>query len=326
MHFLKRLGFLLFLFFIVAAATLTSFAGAAKSSYQLVQDWPRLPAGFVFGQVSGLDVDSHNHVWVFNRGYKPIVCLDGNTGQIIASWGDGMFVRPHGLRVDKQDNVWVTDKDAQLIYKFSHEGKLLLTIGTKGAPGVDANHFDGPADLAFMPNGDFYLADGYQNNRIVKFSSEGKMLLEWGHKGSRPGEFDVPHSVAVDTQGRVYVADRSNSRIQVFDAEGKFLREWKSAELGRPWGVTVGHDGYLYVVDGGDGFLTQSKTDPNPNRPDRARILKLDLEGKIVDSFGSFGRYAGQFIWPHSVAIGKDGAVYVSEVHTGMRVQKFVRR
>jgi DNA-binding beta-propeller fold protein YncE len=227
--------------------------------------------------------------------------------------------------VDPQDNIWVTDKDHHLIYKFSHEGKLLLTLGTKGVPGADATHFDGPADLAFTPEGDFYLADGYQNNRIVKFSRDGKMLFEWGKKGSGPGEFDVPHSVAYH-RGRVYVADRSNGRIQIFDGEGKFIEQWKDPALGRPWGVTSAPDGDLFVVDGGDGYITQSKTSPNPGGPDRARVLRLDQAGRIKDTLGSFGRYEGQFIWPHSVAVGRDGAVYVAEVHTGMRVQKFVRR
>ena len=256
----------------------------------------------------------------------PIMAFDGTTGELIASFGDGMFLRPHGLRVDGQDNIWVTDKDYNQIHKFSHDGRLLMTIGAKGVPGQDGNHFNGIADLAFTSAGDFYVADGYQNNRIAKFSKDGKFLFEWGSKGDQPGQFNVPHSVAVDAKGRVYVADRSNFRVQVFDSQGRFLRQWKGPEIGCPWGVTVGPDGFLYMVDGGDAFLTQNRLDPNPTRNDRAGILKMDLDGNIVEKFGSYGHYDGQFIWPHDVAVGKDGAVYVGDVHTGMRVQKFVKR
>ncbi|MBV9085245.1 MAG: hypothetical protein JOZ62_21420 [Acidobacteriaceae bacterium] len=298
----------------------------SRTAYHVVLGWPVLPKGFSFGQVCGLDVDSQNHVWLFHRGaLKPIVALDGNTGEVITSFGENMFVRPHGLRVDPEGYVWVTDKDDNLIYKFTRDGKVVMRIGTKGKAGWDATHFDGVADLAFTPDGDFYVADGYQNSRVVRFSKEGRAQFEWGEKGSGPGQFDCPHSVALDRQGLVYVADRGNSRVQIFDPGGRFLREWKSTELGRPWGVAVGPDNFAYVVDGGDAFLNQSRTDPNPTELDHAQVSKLDLNGNIVDCFGRYGRYEGQFIWPHNVAVGEDGAVYVSEVHTGMRVQKFVK-
>jgi peptidylamidoglycolate lyase len=299
---------------------------AGRTRYEVVHGWPQVPAGFSFGHVPGVAVDSHDHVWVFHRGIHPIVQFEGKTGRFVRWFGDGTFLRPHGLRVDAQDNVWVTDKDQNLIYKFDHDGKLLMTVGTKGVKGADATHFDGVADLAFAPNGDFYVADGYYNNRIAKFSKDGKFLMQWGSKGTAPGQFDVPHGIAIDRQQRLYVADRSNARVQVFDAGGKFLREWKSAELGRPWGVTVTRDGFLYLVDGGDAFLTQNKTDPNPTSTDRARVLKMDLDGHVLATIGSYGRYDGQFIWAHSVAVGGDGALYVADVHTGMRVQKFVSR
>jgi DNA-binding beta-propeller fold protein YncE len=139
--------------------------------------------------------------------------------------------------------------------------------------------------------------------------------MDWGQKGRGPGEFDLPHSVAIDAQGRVYVADRGNARIQVFDAAGKFLHEWKSPELGRPWSVTIGPDNLLYVVDGGD---------LKPNPPDRGRLLKLNLNGKILAKWSRFGNYDGQLYWGHDLAVGKDGAVYVGDVSHGMRVQKFI--
>jgi peptidylamidoglycolate lyase len=298
--------------------------------YSVVHGWPQLPDGFVLGQVSGVAVDSHNHVFVFHRAENSwsadkthviasatVLCFDGSSGKLLFSWGQNRFVEPHGLRVDHEDNVWLTDRALQEVFKFSHDGKLLLAIGTERTPGVDATHFNLPADIAFASDGSIYVADGYGNNRIAKFSADGKFQQDWGRKGSADGEFDLPHSVAVDAQGLVYVADRNNARIQVFDANGKFLKAWKSSELGRPWSLTVGPDNLLYVVDGGD---------LKPNPPDRGQLLKLDLSGKVLAKWSRFGNYDGQIYWGHDVAVGKDGAVYVGDVYHGMRVQKFVAR
>lgn len=281
----------------------------------MVHGWPQLPEGFALGQVSGVDVDSHNHVWVFHRGDRPILCLDGATGKILASWGDGMFTTAHGLNADARDNIWVTDAGHHQVYKFSHSGELLLTMGAKGVPGLDGTHFNMPTDVVVNTAGEIYVSDGYGNSRVAKFSPDGKFLMDWGSKGDRPGEFDTPHGIAIDAQGRIYVADRANARVEVFDGGGKFLAQWKGPDLGRPWGLDAGSDGFLYVADGGD---------LNPKPPDRGRVVKLDLQGKIVDKFGSFGSYDGQFYWAHDVAAGRDGAVYVVDVHLGMRVQKFV--
>jgi len=286
------------------------------SSYQVVHGWPKLPHELTLGQVSGVDVDSHNHVFVFHRENPPILCLDGASGRLLHSWGHNQFIRPHGLKVDQQDNVWVTDVYRHQVFKFSHSGKLLLTLGVEKEPGIDDRHFNKPTDVAFSSNGDVYVSDGYGNSRIVKLSSTGTFLLEWGSKGDQPGQFDIPHGITVDGAGKVYVADRSNSRIQIFDHRGKFLKEWKSQDLGRPWAVNLGRDGFLYVVDGGD---------LNPNPPDRGYALKLDLEGKILDKWGGFGSYDGQFYWAHTIAAARNGDVYVGDVHFGMRVQKFFK-
>ncbi|HVS87735.1 MAG TPA: peptidyl-alpha-hydroxyglycine alpha-amidating lyase family protein [Candidatus Acidoferrum sp.] len=289
-----------------------------------------MPEGFVLGQVSGVSVDSHNHVFVFHRAENSwaadkshpipsptVLCFDGATGKLLSSWGENRFLEPHGLRIDRSDNVWVTDRGLHQVFKFSQDGKLLMTLGTERVPGLDGTHFNRPTDVAFAADGSIYVSDGYGNSRVAKFSAEGKFLLDWGHKGQGPGEFDLPHSVAVDTQGRVYVADRMNVRIQIFDANGKFLNMWKSDELGRPWGLAIGPDGLLYMVDGGD---------LKPGPPDRGRILKMDLNGKILAKWSRFGNYDGQIYWGHDIALGKDGAVYVGDVHHGMRVQKFVPR
>jgi len=324
-----RISFLVISLALISPFSLGQQSGAGEP-YSVVHGWPQLPPGFVLGQVSGVAVDSHNHVFVFHRAENSwatdkshsiasptILCFDGASGKLLSSWGQNRFLEPHGLRVDRDDNVWVTDRALQQVFKFSHDGKLLLTLGTERVPGLDSTHFNLPADIAFASDGSIYVADGYGNNRVAKFSSDGKFLLDWGRKGKETGEFDLPHSVAVDAQGLVYVADRSNSRIQIFDATGKFLKMWKSDELGRPWSLTVGPDNLLYVVDGGD---------LKPVPPDRGQILKLDLSGKILAKWSRFGNYDGQIYWGHDLAIGKDGAVYVGDVYHGMRVQKFIPR
>lgn len=308
-------------------------ASAHSLGYRVVHGWPQLPAGELLGQVSGVGVDSRGTVIVFRRAQRswlssadtlttdpietPTVLLfDGASGQQLGAWGAGRFAMPHSLTVDGQDNVWVTDVALHQVFKFTRNGALLLTLGERGVPGDDSVHFNRPTDVAVAPDGSFYVSDGYRNSRVVRFSKEGRYLFAWGRKGSLPGEFNVPHGIARDAAGRVYVADRSNARIQVFDSAGHFLAEWKGPELGRPWAVRVGADGYLYVIDGGDQPTTP---------PDRARILKLSLQGRVTDAFGRFGNYDGQFVWPHSLAVAPDGTVYVGDVSTGMRVQKFTR-
>jgi len=290
---------------------------ASPAPYQVTHGWPQLPEDFAFGAVSGVGVDSHNHVWVFHRGDRPVMCFDGDSGKLLASWGDGLIGLAHGLTVDSKDNIWLTDLNHHQIFKFSHGGELLMTVGAKDVPGLDGGHFNQPTHVAMGPGGEFYVSDGYVNNRVAKFAADGKFLLDWGTRGDKPGEFDLPHSIAADAKGNVYVADRSNSRIQVFDANGKFLHQWKSDELGRPWGLTISPDGYLYMVDGGD---------LKPKPPDRGMVVKLDLQGRILEKWGTFGSYDGQFYWAHGIAVARNGDLYVTDVHLGMRVQKFVRR
>lgn len=304
-------------------------AERAASPYQVVRGWPVLSEGFMLGHVTGVGVDSHNHVFVFHRAdhsilgktfaepisSPAILCFDGRTGALVASWGANRFLVPHGLRVDEHDNIWVTDIGLHQVLKFNHEGQLLMAVGEKGVAGLDGRHFNKPTDVAVAPDGSFYVSDGYGNSRVGKFSAQGEFLFDWGHKGDQPGEFDTPHSIAMDHEGRVYVADRSNSRIQVFRADGTFLSQWKSSELGRPWALSFGPDGCLYVVDGGD---------LKPWPPDRSHILRLDINGHILETWASFGNYEGQLFWGHDIAVGKDGAVYVGDI-LGRRVQKFTR-
>lgn len=306
--------------------------GATRSpAYRVVHGWPQLPPGELLGQVSGVGVDSRGTVIVFRRAQRTwpldgvlstdsidaptILLFDAASGRQVGAWGAGRFAMPHGLTVDHEDNVWVTDVALHQVFKFTRDGVLLLALGERGVPGDDSLHFNRPTDVAVAPDGSFYVSDGYRNSRVVRFSGDGRYLFSWGRKGSGPGEFDVPHGIARDAAGQVYVADRNNARIQVFDSVGRFIAEWKGPELGRPWAVRVGHAGDVYVVDGGDQPTTP---------PDRARILRLTRQGRVLESFGSFGNHDGQFVWPHAIAVAMDGTVYVGDVSTGMRVQKFI--
>lgn len=303
---------------------------ASGEIYRVVRDWPQLPAGIILGQVSGVDVDSQGRVFVFHRADRiwtgqdfgldmiqssTVLILDGNTGQLLESRGADMFVLPHGLTIDNQDNLWLTDVGLHQVFKFDPSGNLLMTLGERGIKGEDEFHFNQPTDVAVAEDGSFYVSDGYGNSRVIKFSPDGKFVMSWGSAGDAPGQFNTPHSIALDSAGNVYVADRGNARLQSFTPSGIFIKEWKGEEFGRPWAVRFDTNGNMYVVDGGDqlNFL-----------PDRARILKFDPNGNLLASFGSQGTKPGQFIWLHTIALGENGELYIGEVSTGMRIQKFV--
>lgn len=299
------------------------------ADYSVVHGWPNLQSGHILGQATGVGVDSHNHVFVFHRAgrewsdtapeetipFATVTVFDGATGEQIAEWGKDVFLMPHGLTIDDEDNVWLTDVHLHQVFKFTHDGELLLKLGTARTSGEDASHFNLPTDVAVLPGGGFYVSDGYGNSRVVKFSPSGEFEFQWGSKGSRQGEFDLPHGIAIDAEGRVYVADRSNLRVQVFDASGEFLSEWKSPQLGRPYGIAIGPEAKAYVVDGGD---------QPQHPPDRSQAFQLSLAGKIEAVFGSFGNQDGQFRLGHDIAVGEDGAVYVVDAW-GMRAQKFLQ-
>ena len=301
----------------------------AGTHREVVAGWPALPSTQLLGQCVGVGVDSQDNVLVFHRSgrewstpfpVEPIAVptvsvIHGRTGKLLATWGAGQFVMPHGLSLDREDNVWLTDVGRHQVFKFSHDGRLLLTLGERGVPGSDQSHFNLPTDVAALPDGSFYVSDGYKNTRVVKFNADGRYDFEWGGKGAGPGQFNLPHGVAVDGRGRVVVCDRSNSRLQVFDSKGKFLAEWKGPLIGRPYGVSIGSDGHIFAIDGGDPPLKQ---------PDRSRAVELDAEGRVLERFGAFGTEPGQFQLGHDIAVARDGSVYVADA-PGKRVQKFVR-
>jgi DNA-binding beta-propeller fold protein YncE len=202
--------------------------------YRPIENWAQLPAGIQWGQVISVQPDAHGNLWVFHRSEPPILEFDAS-GKLLKSFGAGMFVQPHGLTIDRDGNLWTTDSQAkdgkgQQVFKMSPDGKVLMTLGKAGVAGAGPDAFNGPSGVAIAANGDIFVADGHggdTNARVVKFSKDGKFIKEWGKKGTGPGEFDTPHSIAMDSKGRVFVADRGNSRIQIFDQDGKFIDQWK---------------------------------------------------------------------------------------------------
>ena len=319
--------------------------GAPEPAYCLAANWPMLPEGTALGQAAGLGIDSRGVVYVFHRGERSwgtapslaarartfwaslfdaesgretiaqdtILALDPATGALLASFGADRFRIPHGLTLDPENNIWVTDVGLHQVFKFSRDGKLLLTLGVAGRAGDDAAHFDGPTDVAVATDGAIYVADGYGNARVVKFSPTGDYVTEWGGHGASAGQFNVPHGIAIDARGQLYVADRGNARIQIFDGSGRFLRQISGPEIGRPWAVDVGADGTLYALDGGD---------QDPARP-RSGLLALTPDGEILSRWSGYGTEAGSLVWPHDLAVSSDSEVFVGEVLDANRVQKF---
>jgi peptidylamidoglycolate lyase len=299
--------------------------------YRLATGWPQLPDRFVLGNPSGLSVDRAGHLIVFCRGKRvwpqllpmpgslmktnTVLVLDSASGKLLNSWGAGQFIMPHGLTVDADDNIWVTDVGLHQVMKFTHDGRRLLTLGIAGQPGNDSLHFNRPTDVAIAPDGCFYVSDGYRNSRVIKFSPGGRYLFEWGKKGSGDGEFDIPHGLCLDGEGNVYVADRENRRIEVFDSSGRFLRQFNDPGFG--YICALAYDPRLHriiAVDDKSFFRLKHRG---------SDILVLDLDGKIIIRFGRSGAYTGPDCWYHDLALGPEGTIYVGDI-LGNRLQKFI--
>ena len=301
----------------------------AQNNRQVVKDWPRFPKDHQLGLCAGVGVDAQNRVFVFHRSgrvwlnpfpktpiSKPTVSvIDGTSGKLLSSWGENRFIMPHGLTVDHEGHLWLTDVGLHQVFKFTAEGRLLLTLGEAGVSGEDSSHFNLPTDVAVLKDSSFYVSDGYKNTRVMKFTAHGQFEFQWGQPGKGEGEFRLPHGLTIDSRGRVIVCDRENERLQVFDARGRFLELWQGSQIGKPYGIANSADGGVLVIDGGSPSLKPQL---------RGKAVELDAAGRVIDTFGSFGKEPGQFQLGHDIAVGPDGAVYVAEGR-GARVQKFVR-
>ncbi len=304
------------------------FAGAASAQnnapnpYDTVENWAKLPAGRVWGATSAVyPANDGKHIWIAERcganlcvgsDLDPVMLFD-QEGNVVKSFGSGMIVWPHGIFVDSDDNVWIADSVGyapvpagvgHTIMKFSPDGELLMKLGKEGVAGDGTDVFNKPADMVVAPNGDIFVADGHDaggNNRIMKFSSDGRFLLQWGTTGTGVGEFQDPHALAMDSQGRLFVGDRGNSRIQIFDQEGNHLETW--TQFGRPSGLYIDENDVLYSADSEsnarrnrgwkrgirigsakDGFVTAFIPDPEPDQDNSGTSA---AEGVAVDAAGN---------------------------------------
>lgn len=277
---------------------------AEPIDFQADAAFVKLPDSITLGACSGVAVNSQGEIYLFHRGKQPIICLDAS-GKFIRSWGDDVIGSAHALRIDRDDNVWVTDIGNHQVMKFGSTGKLLLALGKAGSPGDGIDQFNKPTDVAFGPDGELYVTDGYGNNRVMKFTPNGGFLAQWGAAGDGPGQFNLPHTVVIDGQGRIVVGDRENDRVQVFESSGKLVEVWPGFA---PFGLTYDKQGHLFVADG------------------RAnKILQLDDKGKVVRSWGQEGNQPGEFQLPHMLTADKDGHLYVGEIK-GERFQKLIRK
>jgi peptidylamidoglycolate lyase len=300
------------------------------SSYVLVNDWPKLPDNFNLGSPTGLGLDSKGNIIAFHRSgkvwktmpvsdlsvikEKTISKIDSKTGEMLNSWGNDLFIMPHGLEVDNQDNIWVTDCGLHQVFKFDANGNLLMTLGEAKVPGNDSAHFNLPTDIAVSADGSFYVSDGYGNSRVIKFSKDGTYLFEWGQFGNKQGEFNIPHGIALDDDGHVYVADRENNRIQKFDSDGNFLTLWQNTVTDQLYSVAIDdQNDHLFGID----YMTVNDTIVKGSD-----IFRFDLNANLQLRFGRTGSYDGSVSRYHDVQIDKDGNIYVGDILEN-RIQKF---
>ena len=261
---------------VAAAAVLSAPASAQRAAtprndlpqpFRTTRDWGRLPEGMKWAAVTAVEPAPDGSIYVIHRCFAnsctgrsepPILKFDSR-GTLLKSWGEGMFNFPHGATVDAEGNLWVTDARGEggkghQVFKFNPDGKVLLTLGKAGVSGSGPDLFDQPTDVVVAPNGDIFVTDSHRNgrnNRVVKFDRRGAFLKEWGTKGSGRGEISEPHTIAIDSRGRLFVGDRENNRIQIFDQNGTFLEEWR--QFGRPSGISITKDDTIYVTDSESG-------------------------------------------------------------------------
>ena len=276
------------------------------------QDAFHFPDAQGFASVAGVDVDADGRLLVLHRGAQPFLEFDAD-GQLLRAFGDGdSFDRAHGLRFDQAGNIWITDVSNHIVRKLDRDGKELMTLGTPGEAGdwdeaAGTQLFNQPNDIAFDSQGNVYVVQGHgvSEPKVLKFTPDGRFLAQWGSRGNGPGQFAVAHSIEIDANDRLYVADRENMRIQHFDTEGNYLGEWTYNAM--VCGLYLHDDGTLWFTSGFDG-----------------EIAKVDADGKLLGALGSPGAGNGQFGEAHYLVLDQAGSVYVADV-VNRRVQKYAQ-
>ena len=282
-------------------------------NYRPVEKWGALPDGMRFVEATSVAVDANDDVYVFNRGPHPVIAFV-RAGRFKRSWGEGVFRRAHGITIGPDGTLWLTDDLHHTIRQFTPEGKCLLTIGDPDTPSPlqGGKPFNRPTHVAISPRtGDVFVSDGYGNSRVHKYDPKGRHLLSWGEPGTDPGCFNLPHNIATDAAGLVYVADRENHRVQIFDPNGGYLGQWNN--LHRPCGLAAdARLGDIFFVGELPTHLAVNKDVPNLG----ARVSILSLKGELLGRIG--GRFAGEkpgeFVAPHGCAVDSHGDLYVAEV------------
>jgi DNA-binding beta-propeller fold protein YncE len=292
--------------------------------YEVDLKWPLKPPSAQWEAVPGVAVDAKDNVYVFTRANPPVQVYSAD-GKYLRGWGEGSIKikAAHHIKIDHDGNVWLADIEDHVVQKYTPEGKLLLTLGTKGKAGRDKQHLFRPTDMAITPEGDVFVADGYGNARIVHFDKSGRCVNEWGELGSKQGQFSIPHAIAY-CKGRLYVADRNNVRVQVFDTTGKFLEEWKNLIV--PWGFCVTRNDEIWVC--GSSPMQWGKEDALGCPPKDQIFMKFTPEGKLIQLVtlpkGQDGlERPGEVNWVHAIATDSRGNLYLGDIK-GKRAQKFV--
>jgi hypothetical protein len=297
--------------------------------YDLVEGWGRVPKSVRLGSdIPGVAVDSRDRVYVFNRGEHPVAVFESD-GHFLGTWGEGVFTgRPHGITITPDDVVYCTDDLDHTVRKFTTDGKLLQTIGSPSQPSDTgyvmtpshsltsiargAGPFNRPTKVAVAPSGDLYVTDGYGNARVHRFTSEGELIQSWGEPGEGPGEFNLPHSVWVHSDGRVFVCDRENSRVQIFGPTGEHLGGWKVR--GRPQELSIDENDSVHMsvmlwIEGARTLADKVMEESVP-----AHICVCDLEGNVLARWGetNYGEM-DSFVGGHGMCIDSQGSWYVVE-------------
>lgn len=279
--------------------------------YEPVPFWAKLPHPMFFKEATSVAVDSRDNVYVFNRGDHPVIIFD-REGNFLETWGAGEFLRPHGITIDGEDNLYLADDDAHMIEKRTKDGGLIFRLGEKGKPSAwqNGDPFNRPTHVAVHPEtGELFISDGYGNSRIHKYDSDGKHITSWGEPGSLEGQFSLPHNIAMNGTDKVTLCDRENFRLQTFTTDGEFV---KQIHCHRPMAITdgKGDDANLYVAEAGPPPVQEGV------RRLGRRVVVMDRSGNEVTRFGNElgGEGHDQFLAPHGMAVDSEGSVYVAEV------------